>query len=1138
MAHQLKQLLTSYRVKHHSNALLSLLLTTGIAASLAAAQDRSRQEERTLDPDKPVEGELKGGSTHSYSVVLGAGQYLHVMVDQRGVDLVLTLRDPTGAMLSEMDVLQWPSDMEELSYEAANTGRYIVEVRAKGPSNNSGRYEVRIQRAETTSRQNRARIAAERLYMEAIRIAVQPRSAELEQAIKKYEEAIEQWRAAGVRKWEGQSLNSLATVYRTLNRYAQALEYYNRALVIAREIKEKDREGSVLFNLGSTYLRLAQVEKAQSFLEQALAVWHEIGNKHSEALALNTLGVFHWRLKRHETARAYYERALVIRRETGNRTGEGQALYNIGLIYSDLGHPEKALDYYQQALAIWRETGDRKDESQVLNGLGIVYSDLSQKEKAQDYYEQSLRIRREIKDKGGEGETLNNLGELSGGLNQFERAREFYEQALAILRELKDRHSEGVVLNNLCSIHLKLNENDKAREYCNQSLTIAREIKNKHGEGQLLNNLGQIYLNSNQYDQARQHFELSLEIMRETKDRLSEAVAHTNLGGIYQLLNQNTKAEAHLEQALAIRREIGDRDGEVQTLRVLAILERDRAHFSEALAKLESALAIKENLRTTYTNQDLRSTYSATIQDLYEAYIELLMFVHQQNPSAGHDAVAIQASERSRARALLDMLAEAGADIRQGVDPQLVASELSLQRQLNTKAQDQLKLLGGPHTEAQASAMAQEVEELTTEYQQIRARIRRESPRYASLTQPAVLDLKEIQQLLDPDTLLLEYSLGKERSYLWVVSQTTLDSYILPKRTAIESAARRVYELFSTANATLDKDYVEAASALSQMLIGPAAAQLGTKRLLIVSDEYLEYLPFGALPIPRVTDSNRALANAIAPPLIVKHEVVNLPSASLLAVLRRESSGRTPAPRMIAALADPVFDRDDSRIKQTAASPVSKVDNSSLTLSPELQRSIRDSGGLTFERLRSSRVEAEAIVRLARGENLKALDFNASRATALSDELGQYRVIHFATHGLLNSLHPELSGLVLSLVDEKGQPQDGFLRAHDIYNLKLGADLVVLSACQTALGKEVKGEGLVGLTRGFMYAGAPRVVASLWRVPSKATAELMKRFYRGMLVEKLRPAAALRAAQIGMWREKRWNEPYYWAAFVLQGEWQ
>ncbi|HZN12190.1 MAG TPA: CHAT domain-containing protein, partial [Blastocatellia bacterium] len=187
----------------------------------------------------------------------------------------------------------------------------------------------------------------------------------------------------------------------------------------------------------------------------------------------------------------------------------------------------------------------------------------------------------------------------------------------------------------------------------------------------------------------------------------------------------------------------------------------------------------------------------------------------------------------------------------------------------------------------------------------------------------------------------------------------------------------------------------------------------------------------------------------------------------------------------------------------------------------------------------STRREAEEIVALAgAGAGLKALDFEASRATATSEGLGQYRIVHFATHGLLNSQHPELSGLVLSLVDERGQPQDGFLRVHEVYNLKLGADLVVLSGCQTSLGKEVKGEGMLGLTRGFMYAGAPRVVASLWQVPDQPTAELMRQFYKGMLAEGLRPAAALRAAQVAMWKGRRWAAPYYWAAFVLQGEWR
>ncbi len=208
--------------------------------------------------------------------------------------------------------------------------------------------------------------------------------------------------------------------------------------------------------------------------------------------------------------------------------------------------------------------------------------------------------------------------------------------------------------------------------------------------------------------------------------------------------------------------------------------------------------------------------------------------------------------------------------------------------------------------------------------------------------------------------------------------------------------------------------------------------------------------------------------------------------------------------------------------------------------SPALERAIRSvNGDGALRRLLFSRDEAEAILTVApQSLGLKALDFQANRRLAMSDELSQYRVIHFATHGLLDSKHPELSGLVLSLVDEAGRPQDGFLRLHEIYNLRLNADLVVLSACQTGLGKEVRGEGLIGLTRGFMYAGAPRVIASLWQVDDAATAELMKRFYRVMIQEKLPPAAALRAAQIAMMKKKHWQSPYYWGAFVLQGEWR
>jgi CHAT domain-containing protein len=262
-----------------------------------------------------------------------------------------------------------------------------------------------------------------------------------------------------------------------------------------------------------------------------------------------------------------------------------------------------------------------------------------------------------------------------------------------------------------------------------------------------------------------------------------------------------------------------------------------------------------------------------------------------------------------------------------------------------------------------------------------------------------------------------------------------------------------------------------------------------------------------------------------------------LPSASVLATMRREMNERRRAARTVAVFSDPVFDPEDPRVKPARIGGEKANGDESKTVS-DLVRSTKEAGLTGFERLINTRKEAEAIIALAPPEQgFKALDFAASRATVMNAGLDQYRIVHFATHGLLNSRSPELSGIVLSLVDEAGRAQEGFLRAYEVYNLKLNAELVVLSACSTALGKEIKGEGLAGLTRGFMYAGTPRVLASLWNVRDEATAELMKRFYRNMLIGKSSPAAALREAQISMWREPRWAAPYYWAGFVLQGEW-
>jgi CHAT domain-containing protein len=313
-----------------------------------------------------------------------------------------------------------------------------------------------------------------------------------------------------------------------------------------------------------------------------------------------------------------------------------------------------------------------------------------------------------------------------------------------------------------------------------------------------------------------------------------------------------------------------------------------------------------------------------------------------------------------------------------------------------------------------------------------------------------------------------------------------------------------------------------AVDALAGMLLAPAREFLHAKRIAVVADGALQFVPFAILSL----DGRR---------LIQRAEVVHLPSVSTLALLRQELSGRPRAQKSVAIFADPVLSADDPRVMgRSERSPKGDVHAKAAPLratptapTSDLVRSSRDSGINRFERLGSTRREAEAIRALTRPTDaFVALDFEASREVALHTNLQPYRIIHFATHGLLNSVHPDLSGLVLSLVDREGRSQDGFLRNHDIYNLQLGADLVVLSACRTALGEEIRGEGLISFVRGFMYAGSPRVLASLWDVKDQATSEMMRQFYAGMLRDGLPPPAVLRAAQLWMSQHSRWNAPY------------
>ena len=674
-------------------------------------------------------------------------------------------------------------------------------------------------------------------------------------------------------------------------------------------------------------------------------------------------------------------------------------------------------------------------------------------------------------------------------------------------------------------------------------------------EATTLSNIGAVYDALGEKQQALKYYNQALPISQAVGDRAGEATTLNNIGLVYSDLGEEQQALKYYNQALPILQAVGDRAGEATTLYNIADLERSRGNLKEALTNIEASLKIIETLRKLITSEQLRASYFATVQDNYKFYIDLLMELHKNNPSSGFDGKALQASETARARNLLDILTESRADIRTGVNPNLLQQERSLQQQLSALEQRRVQILRDSHTPEQEKALQEEVETLLKQYEEVQTQIRVTSPGYAALTQPQPLTLQQIQStLLDENTLLLEYSLGEERSYLWAVSKNGISSYELAKGADIEAAAKKYYDLLKIANkAVRERNAAEttaAAAKLSDMLLKPVAGQLGKKRLLIVSDGTLQYIPFAALPVP-ARETETGFLNS-------EHEIVYLPSASTLGIIRKETSKRQPAAKTIAVLADPVFTTNDLRVKLPPSQVIKPSNNAPSTNTsniptppdvstgleipnlPEIPIELRSAArdlGIAFNRLEGTRTEAQKILALVPdSEEKQAFDFAANRATAVSTELSEYKIVHFATHGILNSERPELSGVVLSLVDEKGTPQNGFLRLNDIYNMKLPAELVVLSACETGLGKEVKGEGLVSLTRGFMYAGAKRVVVSLWKVDDDATAELMTRFYTKMLKEKLPPAAALRAAQIEMSQQSQWKDPYYWAAFVMQGE--
>lgn len=853
------------------------------------------------------------------------------------------------------------------------------------------------------------------------------------------------------------------------------------------------------------------------------------------------------------TGRDKFTAAAEQGRAIGDLSLEAEATFQAGRMFDQLGDQPESIRWQLRALELYRTLGQKDRESRVLNRLGNLARATGDVAESERYFALALPLAREARDPANVADVLNNAGLLLLATGRPEEAIAQLEGALPLARQVDSANVEGALLNNLGEAYRRLGMYDKAVAMSEQAQpVIARLASPRRSARNLFLMAGSLY-EKGDIDKAGQTIAKSLAIYETSGDQQGYATARALQAQMLYASGETDRALATFADVRPLLQKSQNRLGEATMLASWADIDISRGLYNDALAKLDTAVSLSravanqyaetrseylravayqkqdrlddavssirkvidsvEAMRGSIARADLRTSYLAAVRSYYDLYVDLQL-------QRGQPAEAFEISERARARALLEGLAESAAKIDKGADAALVARQRQIQRALNAKEtyRADLALRQGEQSAA-ARAVSAEVETLLEQWTAVRAQIRAASPSYAALQMPRPITVAELQRsLLDAGSAMIAFHLGESRSHAWVIDRDSVTVQALPPMKAIEPLARRYHEALSREVEGLtapERDKVSAAAraagrSLAAIVWTPIEARVAGRRLLVIADRALHYVPFAALPA------------ASGVPIIARHEVVNLPSASVLATLRGDSRP-VSLNAATAVFADPVFSTNDPRF--AAARDASAPAQS------------RGSDGALYGRLRFSRREAEAIAERAPG-SFQALDFAASKSALVSRNLRQYRVLHFATHGSLNTEHPELSGLVFSLVDRAGRSVDGFLRLHEIYNLDLDADLVVLSACRTALGREVHGEGLIGLTRGFMYAGASRVVSSVWNVDDRASALLMSRFYDAMRTRKRTPAAALREAQLSLLNDPRWANPHYWAAFGLQGDWQ
>jgi CHAT domain-containing protein/tetratricopeptide (TPR) repeat protein len=1107
--------------------------TAGLLAALAAPLAHAQT------PVPLNVGETRTAAQHAtdrfrYDVAIDEpGAYL-VRVEQRGLDLIVSVEAPAGSATSFNSPLF--RDGAESVLLDAEPGRYRVDLRSEEHTGAAAAHAITIVRLApgTDTRE-----------LEAWRSAAMGAAANFAggeqgwtRAVDSYERAAALWRGLGRAReeadaefaaatirywqlfdWDGaiELAARVAAVYSSLGEAALAAnaQHLQGAAIVEQALEAQQSTTGTALSAESEALFAAAFE----LLEEAREVHERLGNIYDLGLVLNNFGYTYYGRGDFQKARRYYEEAAVFLESVAEWGTQVRPVANIAVLDAEAGQLVSAAAAFERVLELTRPNAE-SDRASALGNLGTTQRMLGNFDEALQAFAASLALHRKLDNGHGEARALLRIGATYFALGELELARQYLLEALPLAERANDGRTQEGVHRNLGNVAFLERDYEGALERHRRALAVSASVSDR-AHLQIL--IAKDLVALGRGGEAKQAAAEAEAFAAETDSDVLRAGALSAAGRALLATGDTAAAAANLAAAAELFDRLDLRSEHADALHGLALVARAANRTDEAIEHGAAALREVEALRARVADPELRASFAAARRDYYEAQIDLLM---TSEPRAEHVRAALAVSERGRARMIADLLQEAAVDLRHDVDPALHAKRTALYEQLAERRHQRDLALEQPAAERDGARLTRtraELASLENALDLLEIEVRRGNPRFASLTAPDPLTPEEMQARLDADTVVLQYALGARASYVWVVTEDVIEAVELRDRATLESAARRAIDAVAVRSPGGGvAAQSRALDELAALVLAPVAARITQRRVVLALDGALQYVPFGVLPVKRADGATERLVDA--------HEVTEVPSLSALSVPTRDTpraSGKT-----LAVFADPVLEASDPRLG--AAQP-----QSSRVAAAAPRTAIRTSPGIELSRLLSTSYEAQAIADLVPADRrLLASGFAASRAAVLDSPLADFRYIHFATHGLVDSRYPGLSALVLSQFDERGATQDGYLRLNDIYNLRLDADLVVLSACDTALGREVRGEGLIGLTQGFMAAGARSLVASLWQVPDRATAELMARFYGHLLNDGLRPAEALRRAQLWAASEPRYRDPYFWGGFVLVGDWR